>query len=50
LRRLSAEPGLIERLRSGIKPVKTLEEDVDELEELYTTLLAEQSRRTEGRE
>jgi glycosyltransferase involved in cell wall biosynthesis len=46
LRRLSEEPGLIERLRSGIGPVKTVEEDVDELEELYASLLAKE-RRTE---
>jgi glycosyltransferase involved in cell wall biosynthesis len=38
LRRLGEEPGLIERLRRGIGPVKTVEENVDELEELYGTL------------
>jgi glycosyltransferase involved in cell wall biosynthesis len=40
LRRLVTESGLIERLRSGIGPVKTVEENADELEELYTSLLA----------
>jgi glycosyltransferase involved in cell wall biosynthesis len=39
LRRLYEEPGLIERLRAGIGPVKTVEENVDELEELYSTLI-----------
>jgi glycosyltransferase involved in cell wall biosynthesis len=40
LRRLVTESGLIERLRSGIGPVKTVEENADELEELYASLLA----------
>jgi hypothetical protein len=39
LRRLGEEPGLIEKLRAGIGPVKTVEENVDELEELYSKLL-----------
>ncbi len=39
LRRLGEEPGLLERLRAGIGPVKTVEENADELEELYNTLL-----------
>ena len=39
LRRLGEEPGLLERLRAGIGPVKTVEENVDELEELYSTLI-----------
>jgi glycosyltransferase involved in cell wall biosynthesis len=39
LRRLAEEPGLIERLRNGIAPVKTVREDVDELEKLYKSLL-----------
>jgi glycosyltransferase involved in cell wall biosynthesis len=41
LRRLGEEPGLLEKLRAGIGPVKTVEENVDELEELYNTLLGE---------
>ena len=40
LRRLGEEPGLLEKLRAGIGPVKTLKDNVDELEELYGTLLA----------
>ncbi|HKZ27199.1 MAG TPA: glycosyltransferase [Rubrobacteraceae bacterium] len=40
LRRLGEEPGLLEKLRDGIGPVKTVKENVDELEELYGTLLA----------
>jgi glycosyltransferase involved in cell wall biosynthesis len=40
LRRLLEEPGLIERLRAGIGPVKTVQENVDELEALYGGLLA----------
>ena len=39
LRRLYEEPGLLEKLRGGIGPVKTVGENVDELEELYDTLL-----------
>jgi glycosyltransferase involved in cell wall biosynthesis len=40
LRRLLEEPGLLERLRAGIEPVKTVQENVDELEDLYSGLLA----------
>jgi glycosyltransferase involved in cell wall biosynthesis len=40
LRRLGEEPGLLEQLRDGIGSVKTVRENVDELEELYGTLLA----------
>jgi len=39
LRRLLEEPGLLERLRAGIGPVKTVQENVDELEVLYGRLL-----------
>jgi glycosyltransferase involved in cell wall biosynthesis len=39
LRRLGEEPGLLERLRAGIGPVKTVQDDVDELEALYNRLL-----------
>jgi glycosyltransferase involved in cell wall biosynthesis len=39
LRRLGQEPGLLEKLRAGIGPVKTVEENVDELEGLYDELL-----------
>lgn len=44
LRRVIEEPGLLEKLRDGIGPVKTVEENVDELEELYNTLLKERRR------
>jgi glycosyltransferase involved in cell wall biosynthesis len=40
LRRLVEEPGLLERLRAGIEPVKTVQENVDELEVMYGGLLA----------
>jgi len=39
LARLVGEPGLMERLRSNIPPVRTLAEDVDKLEKLYASLL-----------
>jgi glycosyltransferase involved in cell wall biosynthesis len=39
LRRLYEEQGLLERLRSGIGHVKTVEENLAELEELYASLL-----------
>jgi glycosyltransferase involved in cell wall biosynthesis len=38
LRRLVEEPDLLRRLRQGIGPVKTTEEDVEELESLYRAL------------
>lgn len=41
LRRVMEEPGLLEKLRGGIGPVKTVEENVDELETLYAELLEE---------
>lgn len=43
LRRLGEEPGLLEGLRAGIGPVKTVGENADELEELYASLLEERS-------
>jgi glycosyltransferase involved in cell wall biosynthesis len=39
LRRLGEESGLIDRLRDGIGTVKTVQKDVDELEQLYNMLL-----------
>ena len=39
LRRLTEEPGLLDRLRGGIGRVKTVGEYAEELEELYDTLL-----------
>ena len=44
LRRLGEEDGLIQSLRAGIGPVKNVRQDVDELEELYGTLLEEKAR------
>ena len=43
LRRLGEEPGLLEKLRTGIGPVKTVGENADELEELYASLLQEKT-------
>ncbi|WP_119067291.1 glycosyltransferase family 4 protein [Rubrobacter indicoceani] len=39
LTRLASEPGLLQRLRDGIGPVKTVSDDADELEALYAKLL-----------
>ena len=44
LRRLYEEPGLLEKLRDGIGPVKTVGENVDELEELYDALLGKKGQ------
>jgi glycosyltransferase involved in cell wall biosynthesis len=44
LQRLAEEPGLLRKLEEGIEPVKTVEEYVDEVEELYDTLLIERAR------
>jgi glycosyltransferase involved in cell wall biosynthesis len=38
LRRLREEPGLLESLRAGITPVKTIAEYASEMEELYASL------------
>jgi glycosyltransferase involved in cell wall biosynthesis len=38
LRRLGEEPGLLDTLRAGISPVKTVAEYADEMEELYASL------------
>jgi glycosyltransferase involved in cell wall biosynthesis len=40
LRRLLTEPGLLARLRSGITQVKGVEQEMDELEAIYTNALA----------
>jgi glycosyltransferase involved in cell wall biosynthesis len=39
MNRVTEEPGLLERLRSGIPPVKTIEEEVKELETIYREVL-----------
>jgi glycosyltransferase involved in cell wall biosynthesis len=41
LRRLIDEPGLLARLAAGIRPVRTVDDEVDELEALYRSLLVE---------
>ncbi|MBA2443143.1 MAG: glycosyltransferase family 4 protein [Rubrobacter sp.] len=41
LERLCGEPDLLQKLRDGIGPVKTVGENVDELEALYGSLLRE---------
>jgi glycosyltransferase involved in cell wall biosynthesis len=45
LRRLAEEPGLLGKLRAGIGPVKTVQDDADELEELYGSLINEKGQR-----
>ena len=40
LKRLATEPGLLERLRDGIPPVKTIDEEMGELVEKYSQLCA----------
>jgi glycosyltransferase involved in cell wall biosynthesis len=40
LRRVLEEPGLLERLQAGVPPVKTIEEEVTELETIYQSLTA----------
>ncbi len=35
IRRLIAEPGLVERLCQGIRPVRSLRQEIDELESIY---------------
>jgi glycosyltransferase involved in cell wall biosynthesis len=39
LRRLVDEPGLLERLRAGVSAVKTIEQEVEELEAIYAGIL-----------
>ncbi len=48
LRRLGEEPGLLKKLRAGIGPVKTVKENVDELEELYNALLNKKRQTAQG--
>jgi glycosyltransferase involved in cell wall biosynthesis len=40
LERLVGEPGLLPELRRGIGPVKTIEENAEELESLYNGLVS----------
>ena len=39
LQRITDEPGLLERLREGVPPVKRIEEEVTELELIYQQLV-----------
>jgi glycosyltransferase involved in cell wall biosynthesis len=39
LRRLLDEPGLLARLQAGIEPVKSLSQEMDELEGIYQDLV-----------
>jgi len=39
LRRLIEEPGLLARLRAGIKPVKTVAEEMTELQAIYRAVV-----------
>lgn len=41
LRRLLDEPTLLQQLQSGIKPVKTISQEVNELEAIYRTVIAQ---------
>ena len=40
LRRIFDEPGLLDRLQRGIQPVKTIHQEIDELEAVYSDLIA----------
>jgi glycosyltransferase involved in cell wall biosynthesis len=40
MQRLIAEPGLLDRLRRGVRPVKTMHENAREFESIYTNLIA----------
>lgn len=39
LRRVIEEPALLDKLREGIEPVKTVDQEVDELEQIYQSLI-----------
>jgi glycosyltransferase involved in cell wall biosynthesis len=43
LSRLIEEPGLLKALRDGIEPVKSVREEIDELEQIYHTVLEKRS-------
>jgi glycosyltransferase involved in cell wall biosynthesis len=40
LRRLQDEPDLLKHLQDGIAPVKSIDSEIDELEEIYCRLAA----------
>lgn len=48
LRRLLEEPELLSRLQAGIRPVKRVDEEVDELEALYEQVRKESKRTPDG--
>ncbi len=39
IRRIVTEPGLLERLQAGIPPVRTMDEEMDEIEQIYQRLV-----------
>ena len=41
MRRIVDEPGLLERLQAGVPPVKTIDQEVDELEAIYGKLITQ---------
>jgi glycosyltransferase involved in cell wall biosynthesis len=43
LGRILEDPGLLARLRAGVPPVKAIDEEVSELEAIYTDLIRQQS-------
>ncbi|MCB0160655.1 MAG: hypothetical protein KDD83_21130, partial [Caldilineaceae bacterium] len=49
LRRLVDEPDLLPRLRAGIRPVRTIGKEVDELETLYARLVSHTSGASDAR-
>jgi glycosyltransferase involved in cell wall biosynthesis len=42
MRRILEEPGLLEQLVNGIQPVKTIQQEVEEFEEIYTELIQQE--------
>ena len=42
--RITNEPGLLARLRSGIRPVRTIEAELADLQEIYRRLVTNQPR------
>lgn len=50
LRRLLEEPGLLDQLRSGIAPVRSIEQDVKQTRTLYRRLIHEYTERRQSRD
>ena len=40
IRRVVENPGLLQKLKTGIPPVKTVATEMDELEEIYGSLIS----------